>query len=365
MRNGSLFSLLSLPLCIFADGQVAAAKKVVGNAQQAQASEMKPKQANVVLTSARPECDNGWYLFADALYWHASVGSTDYAFKQDQNPAIAFHPHKVHSLNFKWAWGFRAGLGWNMDHDMWDTNLYYTWFHTHNSNAAWIDPPSRILDIIGSSMVLQSSRISWNIHFSMFDWELGRWHYVSEQLALRPHIGIKGGWINQTVKQHDIRVFSNPTPGLDIDTFKNNFWGVGPSFGVNTLWVLGSAGTRTQHRFSLFGDCGGALMYGHFRAKHVEKTFNDPTGVFAGGFTIRGLNRNLAVAMLQGQFGFSWDTDFNQNRNHFTFRLGYELQYWFRQNQLFKTTLHFDDSGTRLSDDLALQGITADFRFDF
>jgi len=365
MRSASLLSLLSLPICIFADGQVAAAKKVVSSAQQAPAKEVKPKPPHVVLTSARPESDNGWYLFADALYWHASVGSTEYALKQDTRVGIVSHQHKVQALNFKWAWGFRAGLGWNMNHDMWDTNLYYTWFHTHNSNAAGIDPPSEIVDILGSSARLQSSRISWGIHFSMFDWELGRWHYVSEQLALRPHIGLKGGWINQHVKQHDARtVTNNPTPGPDTDKFKNNFWGIGPSFGVNTLWVLGSAGTRTQHRFSLFGDCGGAIMYGHFGVRHEENTFNT-AGVLTGGFTIHGLSRNLAVAMLQGQFGFSWDTDFNQNRNHFTFRVGYELQYWFRQNQLFRGSLIFEDGGTRLSDDLALQGITADFRFDF
>ncbi len=36
----------------------------------------------------------------------------------------------------------------------------------------------------------------------MLDWELGRSFYVSKHLSLRPHIGIKGGWISQHVREN-------------------------------------------------------------------------------------------------------------------------------------------------------------------
>jgi len=359
MKKRSLLSLLSLPLCLCSDGEISAVQSTSMNRQQTQA-----KPARVSLDSARPESDNGWYLFADALYWHADIGSTDWAVKI--NPAQFVNRDNMHSLNFKWAWGFRAGIGANMSHGMWDTNLYYTWFHTSNSNSA-ADPHPFVDVILLESAVVQNAHIRWTLHFSMFDWELGGWYYLNDVLAIRPHVGLKGGWIKQNVKvacSDTIASATFPAGGTCSGRFRNDFWGVGPSLGINTLWVLGSAGERNQHRFSLFGDGGGALMYGHFRVKY--KALFAPTGFPVAGDILKGLDRNLAVAMLQGMFGFAWDTDFNQNRNHFTFRLGYELQYWFRQNQLVKEGSTLVDGGiSRLSDDLALQGITADFRFDF
>jgi len=355
MKYTVMLSLLALPLCLCAEGEISAVERTTTkNRQQTQT-----RPTRVSLDSARPESDNGWYLFADALYWHADIGSTDWALKQDlTSPAIS--KNRQRSLNFKWDWGFRAGLGANMNHGMWDTNLYYTWFRTSGRSSVHAVVPDVVLPILLEDASCQRAKIRWKIHFSMFDWELGGWYYINDVLAIRPHVGLKGGWINQNVRESLTQVTGGDTA---TGRLGNNFWGVGPSFGVNTLWVLGNAGERNQHRFSLFGDCGGALMYGHFHVKYRAR-FVSSTGAITGD-DIKGLNRNLAVAMLQGIFGLSWDTGFNQNRNHFTFRLGYELQYWFRQNQLLKRTSSLTDGTFRLSDDLALQGVTADFRFDF
>jgi hypothetical protein len=199
----------------------------------------------------------------------------------------------------------------------------------------------------------------------MFDWDLGRWQYFSKNLALRPYVGIKGGWIHTKVKS----TFASSTGvGASIgESFKNNYWGVGPSAGINTLWVLGCAGSRMDHRFSLFGDFGGALQYGHFNVTSNTAGVNT-AGASVGGLNQTGLNRNQATAMLQGAMGISWDTSFNRDRCHFMLKLGYELQYWFRQNQLIGTAYTAATglaSNFRFSDDMALQGATAELRFDF
>lgn len=368
MNKSMLFSAVILTSAAFADGEFFAVKMDNNSQHQMNSS---PMMNHVILTSARPESDNGWYVFADALYWHVDIGSTDWAsvndFSNTSNPVV-----KNHSLDFKWNWGFRVGIGANINHDMWDTNLYYTWLFADNSNSAgganlYLTDQFNAASAIS---ILNSGSIKWDVHFSMFDWELGRWYYVSKNLAVRPHTGVKGGWINQKVHT----IFSGPavlqTPAIVYsEHFKNNFWGVGPLLGVNTLWVLGNAGAAMDHRFSLFSDFGGALMYGHFNVTN-QSTSTTLAGTQSSVY-IKNLTRNLATAMLQGLFGLSWDTAFNQGKNHFMMKLGYEFQYWFRQNQLVTTVAQnrptggFNFYNRRISDDLALQGVTAEFRFDF
>ncbi|MGD0664872.1 MAG: Lpg1974 family pore-forming outer membrane protein [Rhabdochlamydiaceae bacterium] len=372
MKKTVLFSLLALTATLCADGEVIADANMMKDQPKKQPQTQMNNQSlmNVVtLTSARPESKNGWYLFADALYWKADIGSTDWANVNDTSDPTKTEAHN-HSLNFKWDWGFRAGIGANIDHDMWDSNFYYTWFFTDQSNSAG-KPNSIVVDQIGIDAVnlgrpLTTGSIKWNVHFSMFDWELGRWHYVSKNLALRPHVGVKGGWINQSIHSE----FGNPVaPSISLkEKFENNYWGVGPSVGINTTWVLGTSGKEMDNRFSLFGDFGGALMYGHFEIDNKQET-RTTTGLQIQGLNQKGLDRNLATAMLQGILGFSWDTAFNRDRCHFMFKVGYELQYWFRQNQLIRSFVSPTGSlaarNQRLSDDLSLQGITAEVRFDF
>jgi hypothetical protein len=315
----------------------------------------------VTLTTASPASCNGWYTFADVLYWHADVGGADWAFK-NSNTTTPIITGPNHSLDFKWAWGFRAGLGMTMAHDDWDSNFYYTWFQTAISNSVGSKTDQIAVDNIGKVGMFAQGKANWGIHFSMFDWELGRWFYVSRCLSLRPHVGIKGGWIHQKIHKS----FSGTTGTTPFDwvvNVKNNFWGVGPSAGLNTKWLLGNI---RVNQFALFGDFAAALMYGHFHVSNSEiPTVLSPLGPF--GFHPSHLNRNLAVPMLQAIFGFSWDRGFQCDCYHLGIRVGYEFQYWFRQNQTLMNEVDPDQAirYQRAHDDLAFQGLTIDFRFDF
>jgi hypothetical protein len=350
MKVSLLLSTLILTSALCADDDViAAAQKPNGRSQKSMNNNDNNNNNNlmnvVTLTSARPESDNGWYLFADALYWHIDMENTEWA--EVSNPASTNVVTDVHSLNFKWNWGFRVGIGANMNHDMWDTNFYYTWLFADNSNKAGREG-AVVEDLIaGDDTTFKTGSVKWGVHFSMFDWELGRWHYVSKNLALRPHVGVKGGWIDQTVHAKFSDLTNPNNPAFRVDRLKNDFWGVGPSVGVNTMWVLGSAGRMMDHRFSLAGDFGGALMYGHF---DISDRRVDRVGSQVEFNRVKGQSRNLAVTMLQGFLGLSWDVPFNKNKNHFMLKAGYELQYWL--NEAF-------------GDNFALQGVTGEFRFDF
>lgn len=304
------------------------------------------------LCSAVPNSENGWYIFGDLLYWHADVDHADWAFKNN-NTAATVIAGPNHSLDFKWSYGFRVGIGANMDYDKWDTNLYYTWFQTKNSNSVGTKGPQQAADLFGISTPFTQGEIDWRIHYSVIDWELGKWYYVSKHLSMRPHIGIKNAWISQHVRESFTMANSS-----SVARTSNEFWGIGASGGLNTTWNFATVNT---HRFNFFGDFAGALMYGHFEVKHKEANFH-PTN----------LSRNLLAPMLSGIFGMSWDTSFNCERNHFTWRIGYEFQYWFRQNQMLINENNFTGEATqtlvtylRSAGSLGLQGLTVDFRFDF
>ncbi len=354
MNKLALFGFIALSICVGAEEVEVAAANDPSYYSSQRASDSVSTPNAVTLASAAPLSSNGWYIFGDLLYWHADVDHADWAFKNDNTTATAIAGPN-HSLNFKWGYGFRVGLGANMDYDQWDTNLYYTWFQTENSNAVGTKGAQSVEDLFGIASPFTQGKIDWRIHFSVIDWELGRWFYVSKHLALRPHIGIKNAWISQNVH-------TRLTKGSDKFNSRssNEFWGIGGTGGLNTTWNFFTVGT---HHFDFFGDFAGALMYGHFDIDHREVL----TAAVTSGFHPKHLNRNLMVPMLQGIFGVSWDTGFNCNRCHFGMRLGYEFQYWWRQNQMLINELNTASlvSYNRSLGDLALQGLTIDFKFDF
>jgi len=334
-----------------------------------------------VLTTSRPCNDVGIYFFIDALYWHADIGNTDYAFVKTTPPLSSVTSGKNEQLNFKWNWGFKVGLGFDLDHDEWDTDFYYTWFVNktqHNSFTAPLINGTQSLNTnypLGTLIATGSGNAKLN--FNVLDWELGRWFYISDSISIRPHAGLKGSWIRLKEKESftPSQPFTPPVP-LPLLIYnaqnKTKSWAVGPSVGVNSNWYFGSGNTidpcdghvRSRPHFSLFGDFSGALMYSHFSNSHSERSVG---GTTAYGFKPSHLKRNLMVPVLTGFMGLAYDTCFNCDKYHFGIRLGYELQYWFRQNQRFA----FDDVASvprytrATSEDLAVQGMTLDVRFDF
>jgi len=316
------------------------------------------------LMSAAPSSAHGWYLFLDPLYWHASVGNYDWAFSKGAFDVDQIYS-KTYKKSFKLSWGFRVGLGMNMWHDDWYSELYYTRFCTHNSVVLGANATFQNTATLHNAAVQPNffrGKSKHKITFNMLDWELGRSYFISPSLAISPYIGVKGGWIDQHAKE---KFSYQSIPGFSASTIKlqNDFLGVGPLVGMKSYWDLVK---WSEHHFALFGNFSGALMYGHFNDEYHSAIFA-PEAILANCFIINGLNRNLAVPVLRSLLGLEWHTGFNQDQTHFGLQVGYELQYWFRQNQFIYLLLrsNLSSSLARLSDDLALQGLTLDVKFDF
>lgn len=378
MKKTTLVALTALTMAsVFADDM---SKKDNGQMMQSSGGNMMAQTAydnmGPKLASARPNIDGyGWYMFGEFLWWHTQQDGTDWAYRAETHNATELS-YDNHRVDFGWSPGFRVGLGWNMDYDEWDTNVHYTWFQaSRKSNLGTKDSTS--FPLMAPGFQTTDANNHWTIHYSMFDWELGRNYFVSPKLSLRPYGGIKGGWINQNVKEE----FNlSPTAGIAAGTEmhahrENNMWVVGPSAGMNTKWFFAA---HKNHDFSFFGDMAGALLWGHFSGENTVRFNNAVTiPLGASSFTswnVHDLNMNRAIATLRGVVGWAWDTNFNKDRCHFCLSVAWEAQYWFNANQMLNSNNNPIDFGTnavqrfnysRTSNDLMFQGGVLGMRFDF
>jgi hypothetical protein len=298
---------------------------------------------------------DNWIFSVDLLAWYPSeeVASIFADVITVGNNTSAW---EAKGFNFKWDYGFRLAAGYNWIYDKWDTTLYWTWFRSdakdsipHQQNAS-ISPEFYAAFLSGDTP--QNMSVKWSLFFNMFDLELGKKHWISRKLFLRPFLGIKGGWINQSIdaKYFNLTINNVLTNNVGNEHLKNNFWGIGPIGGINTKWRIGSFGNNF---LDLFGDFSTATMWGEWINKDVYKN----TALQTSSVNIK--NSNLGALMFRGFMGFEWNKSFDENKSQVTTKLGYEMQIWL--NQLRFATFQLQ----RLHHDLTFQGVTFNCRFDF
>ena len=342
-------------------------KKKLSKAMQD--AEQAPSTNGLPNISARfkPE-STSFVIFADLLVWNVQESGSENWAEVITGGSGAPELCDIRSVDFDWNAGFRVGLSYGMKHDQWDTGLCYTRFLTSGNDHVSSSPNSIFSAYLGNfyvdnptgaginGLAYQKASMQWTIHFNIFDWELGRNYWVSKALSLRPFLGLKGGWIHQLIQTKWQHPTLPPAPppfkpfNKGRESLKNNFWGVGPSGGLNTKWkVL----TTQNHSLSLFGDFSGAIMYGHWAFNDVYR--ND----IKQKVSVKLSDNTSAAAMFKLAMGFGWDANFSSERYRFSSRLGYEAQFWLDQLQLY-----IFDTG-RLNNLLTLQGGTLEFCFDF
>ncbi len=320
--------------------------------------------------SARAEVNGkGWNIDLDVFYWKGKVGGTEYAYS-DNDPVTSLPIRgRTKNMDFSWDWGVRLGLGYNFLHDGWDALLSYTWFDNSGSDSRTGGVNDVVVPLRGSSEITENQGAQFNfaksansqfdLDVNLLDLGLGRSFFVSSSLSMRPHIGLRSAWIDL---EQDTK-YSGGTPdgstnwGLGVNNVsvddKCNFWGLGPRAGFDTKWHLGNG-------FSIFGNVAGSLLYGNFDVDHKEKYSADENARISLDANVHGFSPNVQFAL-----GLGYDTYINNDKQHIGLGIGYENQYFWRQNQMLK----IDDASPlkyeRYSEDVAMQGITFNFKFDF
>jgi Legionella pneumophila major outer membrane protein precursor len=272
------------------------------------------------------------------------------------------------------------------------------------------------------------AKAKWRLHFNTLDGEIGREFFLSKHLTMRPFFGIRGAWINQKLKTQYHYDVTAVDPGFfgftsseihrgevnTCTTFKNNFTGVGPRIGFNTLWMIGSG-------FGFYANAAISLLWGEFDVKantnmafcaaldSVEFPLDLDTGSTELSMTT--VINDCARLKFKDEFhstkaatdlalGIQWQGSFADDRVGLMIQIGYDNHIFFNQNQIIAVheALYGDpvqpliaagasstaintlskignpvtgvlvnklETPTRRAGDLALQGLTVSARLDF
>lgn len=287
-------------------------------------------------------------ISADFLYWYTSE-TVDWAF------TLAFDENTIKTayktLSFNWAPGFRVGLGYNSFCDHWNTKANYTQFHSKavDSTRGSVTP-AFLAARLSLLEPFSSGKAQLSLHYNMLDWDLGQSFSVCKCLCLRPAIGLKGGWITQTLKTSWTidDLFGLHTASENL---KQKFSCVGPTAGFSMKWYLKNI---QKHSFSLIGQFEADYLWGHWS---IQDKFTDD--LFFTKIEIKTLDRNFGSIVLCSFFGFEWNYSFSCNQSCFATKIGYEIEDWFNQFQIFS-----DASGSQ-NNNLILQGLCASLNFTF
>lgn len=293
--------------------------------------------------------------FIDLLWWEARESGAD-NWAQIITPAGEQRSATLIDAPFDWHTGFRIGFTHALGPDCYDVTLAYTHYQTTASNHvngpvfSAFDGNFFANNTDGSDFGpnYQSASIRWKFFYNTIDLDLGRPFKLDPVLQLHPHIGIKAASINQKIYTS----WFNPTVATNFtvasENVKNDFWGIGPTIGVDTRWPIYCSTCQSLH---LIGNVTAGLLWGQWHFNEVYSN-NSPVNITVKLDSVYG-----ASPMADGLLGLEWLYRFA--KSDVSVRLAYEAQVWFDQLQFYSLNLG------RLNKPVSLQGGNVEFRIKF
>ncbi|HSX03964.1 MAG TPA: Lpg1974 family pore-forming outer membrane protein [Rhabdochlamydiaceae bacterium] len=333
-----------------------------------QALEAKRNSCALINPPARPtqKCDFGGYLTVDPLLLKPQENGIEFVAKTQLSglPVLSGNT-RAKTVNFNWDWGFRLGLGANLEHDGWDIFLNWMQFRTHANR--FITPnatetlfpvlphPGSVGNEFGNATASAASS-KWKLHLNEIDLEGGRQFFVSKWLTVKPHAGFRTAWIRQKDHVKYLGLVGPAFPLGKVD-MKCNYWGLGIRGGLDTQWGIACG-------WSVVANYAASILYGFFNSHHNE------AAIFASGarsnlFSFKDFY-HVGRVITDFLIGLRYDYMFCEERYHVGVQAGWEHHMFFGQNQFIR----FADDVAQASmfanqGDLSLQGFSLDVRFDF
>lgn len=284
----------------------------------------------------------------DCLTWYASEEVAS-IYADVITVGINTSSWEAKGFNFKWDQGFRLGLNGFYNKSCCDNSFFWTCFRTENQKTIPFGDNARIspefFAAFLSGNIPKSMTTNWSLTFNVLDWELGKVFCPCRTVLIRPFIGLKAGIINQTIElqYNDLIIDDIPTDFLGKEQLKNNFWGAGPSLGVNAKWYT--------NLFYLFSDLSIASTFGSWSCSDFySNTVFEESSVTAK-------DSSLGTLMFRGFWGLG--SEICLKDSYLQLKAGYEGQIW--MNQLRIATFQLQ----RLRNDLTLQGLTLSAELNF
>ena len=285
----------------------------------------------------------------------------------------------VKANDFGWDIGLKAGIGYKTPHDKWDVYARYTYLNAEDTATNRKDVPSIMIALKSlSALVCGRTKSNINIDYNNIEVELAKAYFISSKFSIRPHFDIKTTWLD--LEQNITYTFSDYRntlfSGLDFKVSHDcKIKGFGPRAGIDGKLFIG-------HGFSLHGEVAGSILYGYFKTRHKE---NWPLLQRSETVTVGGKHYSVKdkfhqfIPFAQMFTGLGWDSYINKDRQHLSLKAGYEIQYYWRVNQMSNVdqSLRYSTSSPitraggfrtnsqKLSEDLMFYGITGEVRLDF
>ena len=266
--------------------------------------------------------------------------------------------------DFDYGPAFRVGVGFKPCLD-WNIYLSYTRFH-HTSKEKYTGD----LKPLGVAINEQVYRIdsSFKIKYDILDLEFGRPFHVGQTFTIRPHIGLRGGWIKQVGNNVGYEHLATPVPPEPTTPvyFDNS----------EKAWVLGTrAGFDIElffsenYGFSLYGALSGAIMYANVDTLYQGRSTNTAPLPVYYSFLMKENNKDELFVTLQSSLGLSWGDFLTESEDvALCIRAGWEFNYWWDQYaSLEQFAIQADRplSFQELNEGLLIQGLTVSARLDF
>lgn len=309
--------------------------------------------------------------FVDLLYWKLTEGSAE-NWAQEITPqgplGSLIGTATLVDAPFDWNAGVRVGVEYADRHAGTNVGLYYTHFNTSAANEAAGEVYSAFLgnfyagntDGSGFGPHYEHATIDWDVQFHTIDLEMGRKFAVSRALALRPFLGLKSAIIRQRINS----TWHNPIDTSSTDylfdsateNLRQNFWGIGPSIGVDALIPLSIA---PDHALQVYFSPSGSVMYGSWDFSDRFQT-DGPTTLASpipSTISINSEPIHGAATMVRMACGLEWQ-QFG-SRVTTRLRVGFEGQVWLNQMQYYSFNMG------RLNNLMSLQGSIVEFGLSF
>ena len=320
-------------------------------------------------------CDEGEFvLTGSALYWTAQQDGMEYAvlnkLGNDQYQGTLIDA-KYLNPDFKWNWGLKLGIGYNIPHDGWDVGAVWTHFRGRASShddsdsednetllplwSAFAPATTNPAGGPNTRGMLYANEIdtSWKVTLDLVDIELGREFWTSKYLTLRPFMGVRIGWIRQEFDLDHSGGTWGSTPAFNTTalnnyvSISNDFTGAGLRGGLNGTWYFTKG-------WGLIGNVALSVLYGRFSVDHdeynrlAESPFSK-THVVDTKDSFRAC-RAIADMLL----GIQYSTMFREETFGFMISLAWEQHVFFNQNQMWRVNRVGDATAT---EDAATAGL--------
>jgi len=324
-------------------------------------------------------CPTDFYIAAELLVFQAKQGGLDYAMvnttgDQNANTVSAANESLTGGIvkgyssdcsDWDWDIGARVNLGFYLNHDAWNFDIAWTYFHYTEDTSSVAKGSSRMLPLwlvpqafpaAGAGILGErEASAQWKMHYNTLDISLGKPHHVSRYVIFNPHFGLRAAWVDQCYLARYGGSFSNADGVTQLGSemsAKNDFWGFGLRAGVQTEWLLGSGWT-------IFGNAAGSLLYSKF---DIDQSV--PQG-FLGYNVDNDFKQNIANVELL--LGIGWGTLFCKQQYRVSLRAAYEFHQWWNINHMrrFYSSTNWSANETVARGDLTLNGLSFRVMFDF